>query len=917
MSDDHSDWTTESPSRPPERIRPGLGPHSRRTPRSCRQLTLALIIASVLTTGIAKAQTNKTANVLILASYHPTYLWTESTLQGIRSGLESYPAPIHYTIEYMDTKRHNDTQHYQNLYTLLKNKAPYQQFDVVIAADNNALLFLLKYRQELYPGVPVVFCGVDVFHGSMYEWRPSPVDILAIVAQHTDVTGVLEEPRYEHAVETALKLHPSTRQVVIVSDGINKETYWPQLTAKRLAPLADAYKDRVEFSWFVLTRENAPKLRNKTLGREKQTLLFLADNFTDEKGHCCFEEPYWQDFWQSCCYVPVYVVAAELFGAGHVVGGFIDSAPKQGRLAAEMAIRILKGEKPSTIPIVQTGVAEYVFDYAQLRHFKIPPSALPAGSILINQPTSFYHQHKRTIWAAAATIGALAFAVVVLSVSLLQRKRAQKEIEKFKKMADLATYGCAMAKPDGTLVYTNTTFAEMHGYSPDELVGKNLYIMYTPAQMEIARQRIERLLKDDLRLDGRESWQRRRDGTKFPALMSTWTLKDADGTPYLMCATAIDITERTKLEKSVSESQAKYKTLLENLPQKIFLKDTNSVYLACNENFAVDLKITPDEFAGHTDYDFFPRELAEKYRTDDKKIMKSGETVDIEEKYIQDGREMTVHTVKTPVKNERGEIIGLLGIFWDITEQKQAEKQLAEYREKMVRAERLASLGTLTATLAHELTQPLTVANLSIQNALGEMQQEPSSGSLTEQLQLTLEELSRAAATIDNLRSFARNSSAKTPRALQLAPTAKRIVQLLQDVANRRKLTIRLENMDALPTVRLSDEDAEQLFFAIVQNAVQAADAKKPRRLTITAVAADEHLELRFADNCCGIAPENLDRVFEPFFTTKTRGEGTGLGLAIVRRIAEQAGGSVRAESIPAKGSTFFVTLPLFDDPTE
>jgi two-component system cell cycle sensor histidine kinase/response regulator CckA len=792
MSDDRNGWTTESPSRLTERIHPGLSPHSRRTTRACRQLTLALIIASVLTTGIAKAQANHTANLLVLNSYHPTYEWTRQTLRGIEEALQSYPGAIHYQVEYMDTKRHNDTQHYQNLYTLLKNKAPYQQFDVVIAADNNALLFLLKYRQELYPRVPIVFCGVDVFHGSMYEWCPAPVDILAVVAEHTDVTGVLEEPRYEHAVETALKLHPSARQVVIVSDGINEETYWPQLTAKRLAPLADAYKDRVEFSWFVLTRENATQLRNKTLGREKQTLLFLADNFTDEKGHCCFEEPYWQDFWQSCCYVPVYVVAAELFGAGHVVGGFIDSAPKQGRLAAEMAIRILKGEKPSTIPIVQTGVAEYVFDYAQLRHFKIPPSALPAGSVLINQPESFYHQYKRKIWAAATAIIALALAVVVLLVSLLQRKRAQREIEKFKKMADSATYGCAMAKPDGTLTYVNRSFAQMHGYTPNELLGKNLDTFYTPAQTEALKRRIERLLKTNWHLDGEEIWHRRRDGTEFPTLMNTWLLRDASAKPSLMCAVAVDITD-----------------------------------------------------------------------------------------------------------------------------QKKAQRQLDEYREKMVRAERLASLGTLTATLAHELTQPLTVANLSIQNALGEMQQGPSSGSLTEQLQLTLEELSRAAATIDNLRSFARNSSAKTARALQLAPTAERIVQLLQDVANRRKLTIRLENMDALPTVRLSDEDAEQLFFALVQNAVQAADAKKPRRLTITAAAADEHLELRFADNCCGIAPEDLNRVFEPFFTTKARGEGTGLGLCIVRRIAEQAGGSVRAESTQGQGSTFFVTLPLFDDPTE
>ena len=96
----------------------------------------------------------------------------------------------------------------------------------------------------------------------------------------------------------------------------------------------------------------------------------------------------------------------------------------------------------------------------------------------------------------------------------------------------------------------------------------------------------------------------------------------------------------------------KYKALLENLPQKIFLKDKNSVYVSCNENYAKDLKIKAQEIVGKTDYDFYPKELAEKYRADDRRIMKSGRTEDVNEKYIQNGREVFVHTVKTPVRDE-------------------------------------------------------------------------------------------------------------------------------------------------------------------------------------------------------------------------------------------------------------------------
>ncbi len=134
--------------------------------------------------------------------------------------------------------------------------------------------------------------------------------------------------------------------------------------------------------------------------------------------------------------------------------------------------------------------------------------------------------------------------------------------------------------------------------------------------------------------------------------------------------------ERKRAEEKLRESEKKYRTLLETLPQKIFHKDKNSVYVSCNENYARDLKIKPAEIAWKTDYDFFPEELAEKYRTDDKRIIESGEVEDIEEEYIQNGQKCFVHTVKTPVRDDKGNVIGILGIFWDITEKKKMEEEI-------------------------------------------------------------------------------------------------------------------------------------------------------------------------------------------------------------------------------------------------
>ncbi|MHB8069111.1 MAG: PAS domain S-box protein [Desulfobaccales bacterium] len=135
-----------------------------------------------------------------------------------------------------------------------------------------------------------------------------------------------------------------------------------------------------------------------------------------------------------------------------------------------------------------------------------------------------------------------------------------------------------------------------------------------------------------------------------------------------------EIEERRRIEKALRKSENKYRTLVENLPQKIFLKDKNSVYSSCNENFARDLGISPEEVRGKTDYDFVPEALAEKYRADDKRILESGNTEEIEETYIHQGQEVFIQTVKTPVKDGKGKIIGILGIFWDITARRRAEE---------------------------------------------------------------------------------------------------------------------------------------------------------------------------------------------------------------------------------------------------
>lgn len=133
---------------------------------------------------------------------------------------------------------------------------------------------------------------------------------------------------------------------------------------------------------------------------------------------------------------------------------------------------------------------------------------------------------------------------------------------------------------------------------------------------------------------------------------------------------------RRNVEKALVNSELRYRTLVESIPARIFHKDRNSVYVFCNRRFAEDLEIKSGEIAGKTDYDFFSTELAGKYRKNDLMVMNRDWTGDFEEETFLHGQKKVIHTVKAPVKDEAGNIVGLIGIFWDITESKKMEEKL-------------------------------------------------------------------------------------------------------------------------------------------------------------------------------------------------------------------------------------------------
>ena len=310
-------------------------------------------------------------------------------------------------------------------------------------------------------------------------------------------------------------------------------------------------------------------------------------------------------------------------------------------------------------------------------------------------------------------------------------------------------------------------------------------------------------------------------------------------------------------------------------------------------------------------WDVFPKEIADRQMAIVRRVIDTGERENhIGQTQLQ-GQMRWYNITVEPLRDSSGNITSVLVIARDIHEIRQAEMELEAYSEKMAQAERLASLGTISATLAHELTQPLTVISLSLADSLTELEGVSCPRTAIEGLRDSLSEVANVTTIVERFRNFARKSSAKTVDKVELKVVVERIVKLLSRSAEQAAVALRLKGMDKLPKVYFNEKELEQLFFALVQNSIQASDGKERHNLVIEGALEKGYIELRFEDDCGGVRKADVDKIFDPFFTTKAAGDGTGLGFCIVQRIAERSGGRVRVDNRPGEGVTIVVTLGI------
>ena len=259
--------------------------------------------------------------------------------------------------------------------------------------------------------------------------------------------------------------------------------------------------------------------------------------------------------------------------------------------------------------------------------------------------------------------------------------------EKYHGIFEHVMEGIYQTTPDGHYLSANPMLARIYGYdSADKLVAAIHDIRHQIYVREGRREDFARLIERDGTVSRFESQVYRKDGRVIWISESARAVRDAAGHLLYYEGTVEDITERRRAEDALRDSELLYHSLVECLPQNIFRKDKEGRFTFGNRRFCDVLGRSLEQIAGRTDFDFFPAVLAEKYQSDDRRVMESRQSFEtVEEHLTPDRGKIYVQVVKTPLYDAEGDVIGVQGIFWDVTERRKMEEALA-YERDLLRA---------------------------------------------------------------------------------------------------------------------------------------------------------------------------------------------------------------------------------------
>ncbi len=346
--------------------------------------------------------------VLVLNSYHQNFLWTDQLVSAIERTINEQQPGADLFLEYLDSKRFVTPEAQANIRTYLSNKYGTHRPDVIIVSDDAALTFLKESRDALFPGVPVVYCGIN--------------DVAQTAGLPKDFGGIVETLDIHDNLDLARRLFPGTKIIAVITDGTPTG-----LGTRQEIIRASAAFPGLTFRYFNGEELTTSELLEKLRDLPAESVAIAPAWYLDKAGTVYTNS---ESYPLICSAAPVPVIATSAANLGlGVLGGKVNSGETQGTYAANVAVRILKN---TTIPEDFTphtqSLNAYVFDGLALRRFGVSRDLLPPGSRLINREYTFYELYARLVWGVGAFLLVLTALSVTLVLIVLRLRQARGKL---------------------------------------------------------------------------------------------------------------------------------------------------------------------------------------------------------------------------------------------------------------------------------------------------------------------------------------------------------------------------------------------------------------------------------------------------------------------------------------------------------
>jgi len=476
-------------------------------------------------------------------------------------------------------------------------------------------------------------------------------------------------------------------------------------------------------------------------------------------------------------------------------------------------------------------------------------------------------------------------------------------------------YAIYMLDPNGIVTNWNAGAQRIKGYAPDEIIGQNFSIFYTPE--EKAAGRPAEALATALR-EGKyeaEGWRVRKDGTRFFASVVIDPLYE-EGVLAGFAKITRDITERETARNALLDSERNFRLLVSGVTDyALYMLDPEGLVSSWNAG-AVRIKgYTPTEIIGQHFSRFYTNQDQAAGRPA-RALSIARETGRYDEegwRVRKDGSFFWASVVIDPIRDEYGKLVGYAKITRDITERREAQMELARVQRQLAESQKMDALGQLTGGVAHDFNNLLMVVAGNIQTLKTIAAQDPKTARAAQAIEFATQ---RGAALTRQLLTFSRRQRVN-PQPIEIAQRIDSIREVLSSgLGGNVRLTI-----DIPPGVWPITVDIGELEIALVNLVINSRDAMTDGgTVTISAqnitlgesesISAGEYVAIAVSDNGVGIPPDVIANVFDPFFTTKPVGKGTGLGLSQAHGFAHQAGGTVKITSTLGHGTTVTIYLP-------